>query len=66
MFERWQKVNEDIPQVDQMDILNECPLFNNGKKVSPEHQHHPEFTQSSYLRLRSQEEAFAIKNYLKK
>ena len=66
MFERWHRSNEDLPAADREDIMQENPLFNNGKKVSPDHQHHPEFTQKSYLRLRSQEEAFAIKNYLKK
>jgi len=49
--------------LDKKDILNENPVFNNGKKISPEHQHHPEFTQQSYLRLRSLEEAFLMKNY---
>jgi len=38
-------------------------MFNKGIKASPENQHHPEFTQSSYLRLRSLEEAFLMKNY---
>lgn len=53
MYERWHRANADIPSVDKWDIMNECPVFNNGKKVSPDHQHHPEFTQTSYLRLRS-------------
>ena len=38
-------------------------MFNKGTKTCPQHQHHPEFTQSSYLRLRSLEEAFLMKNY---
>lgn len=63
MYERWHKSNFALPDVDKQDIQEENPLFNNGKKVSPEHQHHPEFTQSSYLRLRAMEEAFTQKNY---
>lgn len=66
MFERWHKSNATLPKTDKDDILNDSPLFNNGKTVRAENQHHPEFTQSSYLRLRSQEEVFAMKNYLKK
>jgi hypothetical protein len=30
------------------------------------HQHHPEFTHSSYMRLRSLEDAFQMTNYLDK
>ena len=55
--------NANIPVVDRKDIAEEHPVFNNGKKTTPEHQHHPEFTQISYLRLRSLEEAFLLKNY---
>ena len=40
------------------DIVEENPTFNHNKKSCPEHQHHPEYTQSSYLRLRCLEEAF--------
>jgi hypothetical protein len=65
MHERWQKSNMNLPEVDVKDIMEENPIFNSNKKVSPEHQHHPEFTQSSYLRLRSMEEAFAMRNYFK-
>lgn len=63
MHQRWNLANEKIPSIDKGDILEENPVFNNGKKVSPEHQHHPEFTQISYLRIRSLEEAFQMKNY---
>jgi len=63
MHDRWQKANANIPEVDQKDILEENPVFNSGKKKSPEHQHHPEFSQSSYLRLRSIEEAFLMRSY---
>jgi len=65
MQERWNKANMNLPEVDIQDIMDENPMFNSGKKVSPEHQHHPEFTQSSYLRLRSMEEALAMKNYFR-
>lgn len=30
----------------------------------PEHQQNPEYTQTGYLRIRSVEEAFKMKNYL--
>lgn len=55
-----------IPNVDQSDIIDEHPLFNGGKyvKTSHKHQHHAEYTQSSYLRIRSLEEAYAIRNYM--
>ena len=65
MHERWHRANIGLPEIDQKDIQEENPHFNHGKKVSPDHQHHPEFTQSSYLRLRSMEEAFAMKNYFR-
>lgn len=63
MHERWLQSNSKLPHVDQKDIFEEHPIFNNGKKKVPDHQHHPEFTQTSYLRLRSLEEAFLLKNY---
>jgi hypothetical protein len=63
MHERWMRANASLPEVDQNDIITENPVFNNGLKPSPEHQHHPEFSQSSYLRLRSMEEALRISNY---
>jgi len=44
--------------------MEESPIFNKGKKSHPEHQNHPEFTQSSYLRIRYNEEVFLSKNYL--
>lgn len=65
MHERWHKSNMNLPEPDIQDIMEENPIFNNGKKQSPEHQHHPEFTQSSYLRLRSMEEAFIMTNYFR-
>jgi hypothetical protein len=44
MLERWNKSNLILPLVDQKDINEECPIFNQGKKAHPEHQNHPEFT----------------------
>jgi hypothetical protein len=66
MYDRWHRSNYiSIPQLDQKDIAEQghckyekaCPL-------DEMRQHHPEFTHSSYLRLRSQEDAIAICNYL--
>ena len=64
MKERWLRANILIPEMDQKDIIEESPIINPAKNNMPKHQHHPEFSQSSYLRLRSLEEAFAMKNYL--
>lgn len=58
MFERWHRANNILPQIDVKDIVEENPNFNCNKKTCPDHQHHPEYTQSSYLRLRCLEEAF--------
>lgn len=52
-----------IPEVDKIDIINDTPFFNQSR-VGKRHQHHPEYTQTSYLRLRSLEEAFSMRNYL--
>ena len=64
MHERWNRLNQEIPLLDQKDIIEDSPIFNFNKKSGPEHQHHPEFTQQCYLRLRSQEEVFLTCNYL--
>jgi hypothetical protein len=64
MHERWHKANAGLPDIDKKDIVEENPVFNQLRKCAPGHQHHPEFTQSSYLRLRSLEEAFLMANYL--
>lgn len=63
MKQRWQQANSVIPEIDKIDIINETPFFNQGR-IGKRHQHHPEYTQTSYLRLRSLEEAFAMSNYL--
>ena len=49
---------------DQMDIIEENPIINNGKKLKQKHQNHPEFSQTSYLRIRYNEEAFLPINYI--
>mmetsp|Transcript_4432 Transcript_4432/g.7544 ORF Transcript_4432/g.7544 Transcript_4432/m.7544 type:complete len:188 (+) Transcript_4432:335-898(+) len=65
MIERWSRVNSKaLPALDQMDIIDENPNMNVTRKPAPEHQHHPEYTHSSFLRLRSMENAFLMKNYL--
>jgi len=63
MRDRWQRSNALLPETDRQDILEEHPCFNKGKKSSPEQQHHPEFTQCSYLRIRSLEEVYPCRNY---
>jgi hypothetical protein len=63
MKQRWQQSNQMLPDIDKIDIINESPFLNEAK-IEKRHQHHPEFTHSSYLRLRSQEEAFAMRDYL--
>jgi hypothetical protein len=45
MHERWNRLNSEIPLLDQKDIIEDSPIFNFNKKTGPEHQHHPEFTQ---------------------
>ena len=44
MQDRWTRANAVLPLLDNKDISEEHPRFNNGKKFSPEHQHHPEYT----------------------
>ena len=63
MMERYQKANAlAIPVIDQKDCDQRCQV-----KLTPIdqlHQHHAEFTQSSYNRLRSMENAYKLSNYL--
>ena len=58
----------NIPNCDKLDLRNESPHIgqdvNMTLNVDKKRQNVPEFTQSSYLRLRSLEEAFASRNYL--
>jgi len=61
MYDRWHRHNAlNVPMLDQKDIVEENPLFNHGLRSSPQHQAQPEFTQSSYLRLRVMEDAFQM------
>lgn len=60
MLQRWEAHQCNIPQVDKTDIHTDNPHFNGKEHVRNEeavHQHAPEFTQMSYLRMRSYEEA---------
>lgn len=66
MRERWIKTVSTIPVVDKQDIRKEVPHINGGK-IRPEstrRQHHAEYTQTSYLRIRQQEEGYTVVNYL--
>ena len=47
-------------------MVNDNPLMNGGHQCfcNTVHQHAPEFSQMSYLRMRSVEEAFSITDYL--
>ena len=64
MLDRFVSRLDHLPEIDKRDMLAECPLFNNGKTLGMVHQQQPEFSHSSYLRLRSLEEAMMISNYL--
>jgi hypothetical protein len=66
MMKRWEShLHSTIPSLDQFDIQKDSPLVTqievNEETVN---QHAPEFSQCSYLRLRSIEEVFALRNYL--
>lgn len=64
MRERYlTQIKDSVPEVDLEDILHDSAFFN-PSVTSSVRQAHPEFSQSSYLRMRSLEEAFLIKNYL--
>ena len=52
MFERWHRSNKYLPEIDKVDIREEHPLFNHGQKSKPENQCFPEYSQSSYNRIR--------------
>lgn len=66
MMKRWEShVQQTIPPLDQQDVQKDCPLLTQVEvNEDTVNQHAPEFTQISYLRLRSIEEVFAITNYL--
>lgn len=54
MRERWLRASHLLPNVDKTDIAKEVPAVNGGivKAQQTRRQHHAEFTQTSYLRLR--------------
>jgi hypothetical protein len=63
MLDRWTRVVSNLVETDKLDLLMESHYFGKQGMV---HQQQPEFAQSVYLRIRSNEEAFAISNYLAK
>ena len=66
MMKRWENhIKLMIPALDQHDVQKDCPLVSQtGASDDTVRQHAPEYTQISYLRLRSIEEVFALRNYL--
>jgi hypothetical protein len=67
MYERWHRSNfASTPLIDQTDIMvqGHYKLLQKACPLEEMRQHHPEYTQSSYLRTRSLEEAMCISNYL--
>ena len=54
MTERWLQMNHNLPLPDKEDISKNCSV----------RQAQPEYAQSSYLRLRAQEETRPLYNYL--
>jgi len=65
MMKRWESHNQNLPSPDQTDISKDCPLITQIEAKEDEvSQHAPEFSQVCYLRLRSIEEVFSIRNYL--
>lgn len=67
MLKRWESHISKIPQVDKADILNHNLNMNGGESFYEEevvNQPVPEYSQLSYLRVRSMEEVFQIYNYL--
>lgn len=65
MLQRWVANTQFLPAIDKQDIRKETP-FLNGNQVRPlqsRHQHHAEFTQQSYLRIRQLEESYLMFNY---
>ena len=66
MQQRWLNSIKSLPAVDKRDISKEEPLVN-GNKIRPlfsRHQHCAELSQTCFLRLRMQEEATLMFDYL--
>lgn len=60
MMSRWQKTQDDLPGQD----LDDCLLMvKPSTKTRDLRQAEPEYAQTSYLRMRSTEEAYCIYNY---
>jgi len=60
MLQRWEAHQAQIPKVDKDDIQNDCPHFDGIDHIKDDtliHQQCPEYSQMSYLRMRSYEEA---------
>lgn len=64
MLERWVRANQVLPECDKNDMLSDTTLVNGGVITKNKRQQTPELTQTSYLRLRSIEEAFPTRDYL--
>lgn len=61
MYQRWASMVKNLAETDRNDLLMESLVF--GMKGAKKQQQ-PEFSQSMFLRIRSNEEAFALSNYL--
>mmetsp|Transcript_2689 Transcript_2689/g.4531 ORF Transcript_2689/g.4531 Transcript_2689/m.4531 type:complete len:410 (+) Transcript_2689:474-1703(+) len=61
MYQRWSNLIKNFAETDRNDTVAESCVFG---RSGPRKQQQPEFAQSIYLRIRSNEEAFAIQNYL--
>lgn len=64
MLERYRKHVSAIPNVDQVDIFVESSFFGDRPFPDGRPQANPEYSQTSYLRMRHQEESYQIFNYL--
>ena len=66
MMTRWKSHIAKIPAADLQDIHSDNYHMNGGECCHEEHvnQAEPEYSQLSYLRLRSLEEVYAMQNYL--
>ena len=65
MHERWEKANSQIPKIDKSDIFDNTHFSTSDQEAFAVRQSQPEYSQSSYLRIRSLEQAFPICNYFK-
>jgi len=61
MLHKWSKMVNNFAESDKIDLITESCYFG---KTGPKRQQQPEYAQSIYLRIRSNEEAFAISSYL--